>query len=313
MVDGWCCYDGELADPAHVAALRRLQPRTVRWFCSIDRHVRGLNPGVDWASRYGRAFDALAAVGTTLCVQWQMKRPDWTAGDAGNTIGAASWRQSRTCGWLSDTGTKAWVSLVTALAAEVAGHGLDAIYGAWNEPDWRLDWPWNRVAGGNALAPTVPWEEGRWFGIFPVPPSAPFGWSGGHQQLAELRGKVPLRWTSDGVGPMSADWLRLTAGDPTISVIDVHMYTGGRNQDAVAYVDRVVSAFDAARPDRLPVVIGEWGDDANGSAFSPSWQARTDQLTAALSDRYQDRLLGVCAHLQGTRGGTTYPPLWRVL
>lgn len=34
---------------------------------------------------------------------------------------------------------------------------------------------------------------------------------------------------------------------------------------------------------------------------------------AALESTYPGRVLGVCAHLQGTRGGTTYPPLWQVL
>lgn len=309
---GWCCYDGELVDTAHLAAVDRLRPDVVRWFCSIDRYVRGEpKPNVDWAARFGRAFDALAAVGSSLVVQWQMKTPTWTAHDAGNTVGAAAWRASTRCGWLLTPDP--WITFCTSLAAEIAGHGIPAVYGAWNEPDWRIGWPWDRPANGaNPLAPTVPWQEGRWFGFLPVPPSAPFGWSGGHQKLAELRSMLPLRWTSDGVSSWSPDWLALTAADPTVSVIDVHCY-----QPAVAaaidYVGQVVSKFDESRPDRLPIVVGEYGEDANGTPFTPGWQARTQLLEGELDRLYPGRVLGMCAHLQGTRGGVTYPALWQVL
>lgn len=85
---GWCVYDGQLNAADHLDAVTRLRPDVVRWFCSVDRHVWSASPAVDWQTRYGAAFRVLADTRTALVVQLQMKRPDWSGGDAGNVVGA---------------------------------------------------------------------------------------------------------------------------------------------------------------------------------------------------------------------------------
>lgn len=310
----WCCYDQELADPNHVAAIRRLQPGMVRWFCSVDRHVLTNSATAwPWKVRYGQAWRALADVGATLVVQLQMKRPDWTAGDTGNVVGATAWRAGSRHGWPQDPDAK-WVPFVRELRYQLDSYPLaKTLYGAWNEPDWRHDWPWARPKHANAPAPVVEWLSGQWL-WWPLPPAPPFGWSGGQKRLADLRSRLPeLTWTSDGVGTGSPDWLSMTAADPTISVIDVHGYYGDRVADMVTHTRLVVEEFDRARPERLPIILGEFGEDANGTPFSPEWQARTQLLEGELERLYPGRVLGMCAHLQGTRSGTTYPALWQVL
>lgn len=309
MLLGWDTYSFELASPAQVEAVGRLRPRMVRWFCEIDRHVVTNSPTVfPWQARYGAAWQALADTGTPLVVQLAMKRPDWTGGDPGSLTGAGLWKAGARCGWLQDPRAK-WVPFVSALEDALRPYHLDVYWGAWNEPDWRICWPWQ-----DRTAPVTEWQSGQWLWI-QTPPMAPFGWSGGHSRLAELRSLLPhLRWTSDGVGDHDpAGWLGRTAADPTISVIDVHTYMGGRLVDDLARVGRVVDAFDRARPDRLPIVVGEYGDDPNGTAYSTEWRDRALRFCAALDGTYPGRVLGVCAHLQGARQGTSYPPLWRTI
>lgn len=313
MTVGWCVYDSELASAGHVDAVRRLRPSMVRWFCSIDRYVKGAAVNFDWEATFGEAFESLARVGARLVVQLQMKRPDWACGDPGNSVGAQSWRPAR-CGWPQDPDST-WVPFVRRLAAAVDAHGFErpTLWGAWNEPDWRIDWPWApRPKYANPLAPTDEWQWGQWL-WWPMPPLPPFGWSGGHARLSELRLKLPeLTWTSDGVGG-SPEWLSLTAKDPTVSVIDVHGYYDVRVADLLKFTTMIVEEFDRARPDRLPIIVGEWGENANGTPFSPAWQARSKILVDELDRIYPGRVLGVCAHLQGARDGTTYPALWQVL
>lgn len=316
MATGWCCYDQELGDAQHVAAVRRLEPPIVRWFCSVDRHVLSNSAtSFPWEQRYGQAWQAIADCGATLVVQLQMKRPDWTAGDAGNVIGATQWRAGSRHGWPADPDAK-WVPFVRTLRAALEPYDLPSVlWGAWNEPDWRIGWPWEKGPGGaNPPASPVEYLSGQWL-WWPAPPTPPFGWSGGQRRLADLRSRLPeLTWTSDGVGAVSPDWLSMTAADPTVSVIDVHGYYGDRVADMVTHTSLVVEEFDLARPGtQLPIVIGEWGEDANGTPFSPDWLARTQQLADELDRLYPGRLLGICAHLQGTRQGVTYPALWQVL
>lgn len=306
---GWVVYDQDLADPRHVEAITRLRPKAVRWFCSVDRHVVTNSPIVfPWEARYGQAWQALAAAGVPLIVQLQMKRPDWTAGDPNNLVGAGLWKAGPQKGWPADPEAK-WIPFVRTLAAALKPHSLDVRWGAWNEPDWRLTWPW-----ADRAAPATEWTTGQ-FLIWPLPPSHAFGWTGGHARLQDLRARLPeMCWTSDGVGLISADWLARTAADPTISLIDVHVYGGTDLSNTLDYTCRVIDAFDRARPDaRLPILVGEYGDDANGTPFSIEWRDRALRFNQALTERYPGRLLGVCAHTQGTRQGTTYPPLWTVL
>lgn len=307
---GWCAYSFDLADAVHVAAVARLRPRVVRWFVEVDRHVVTNSPTVfPWESRYGAAWQALADAGVPLVVQLCMKRPDWTGGDPASLTGASLWRAGARCGWPADPAAK-WLPFVLTLSSALKPHSLDVRWGAWNEPDWRVDWPWR-----SRTAPTTEWQSGQvlWW---PAPPMHAFGWTGGHARLTDLRARLPqLRWTSDGVADHDPDgWLAATAADTTISVIDVHTYMGGRTDDDLARVGRIVDAFDRARPhDRLPIVIGEYGDDANGTQYSTEWRDRALQFSAQLAERYPGRLLGVCAHTQGTRSGQTYPPLWRTI
>lgn len=305
---GWCCYDSELADPGHVAAVTRLRPKVVRWFLSVDRHVITNSPTIfPWAARYGAAFAALAAAGTPLVVQFQMKRPDWTAGDPGNLTGASAWKAAPRAGWPASPETK-WLPFVDTVRQALDDAGVNVIgVGAWNEPDWRTCWPWE-----NRAAPTSEWLSGQLL-LWPVPPAGPFGWTGGHKRLSDLRALRPWTWTSDGVGLVSADWLARTAADPTVSLIDVHVYGGTSLSNALGYSCQVVDAFDQARSVRLPIVVGEYGDDANGTPYTIEWRDRALQYAAALEQKYPGRLVGVCAHIQGTRQGVTYPPLWTVL
>lgn len=313
MAPSWCVYDHELADVRHVGAVRRLRPRAVRWFCSVDRYVKGSAANFDWEGVFGEALESLARVGTRLVVQLQMKRPDWSAGDAGNVVGAQSWRPARS-GWPQDPDST-WVPFVRRLADAVDRHGFEqpVLWGAWNEPDWRLDWWWApRPKGGNPLAPVAEWQWGQWL-WWPMPPLPPFGWTGGHARLADLRARLPeLTWTSDGVGG-SPEWLALTAKDPTVSVIDLHGYQDVHISRLITMCATTVEEFDRARPDRLPILVGEWGEDANGTPMSAEWQARAQILEDELERLYPGRVLGVCAHLQGTRDGTSFPALWQVL
>lgn len=311
MDGGWCCYDSQLGEATHIEAVRRLRPRVVRWFCSVDRHViTNSATAMAWQERYGQAWQAIAESGATLVVQLQMKRPDWTAGDSGNLVGASGWKAGPRKGWLADPNAK-WVPFVRGLAAALAAHPIARVWwGAWNEPDWRIDWPWNRPKSSNAPAPTTEWEQGQWL-WWPVPPAAPFGWSGGHARLMELRLMVPeLTWTSDGVTAASAEWLALTAADPTVSVIDVHTYQGGRVDDDLAQVRSVVDAFDAVRVDELAIVVGEYGDDASrGTPYSTEWRDRSLRFVAALESAWPGRVAGVAAHIQGPHA----PALWQIL
>ena len=307
---GWCVYDDQVADPQHVAAVIDRRPEVVRWFVSIDRWVRGAAMTVDWSGRVGAALDAIAASGSRLVVQLQMKRPDWTAGDADNTVGCAAWRQSRTEGWLSEAAVPLWCRFVERLAAELDRRNIVAWWGCWNEPDWRLDWPWRRPRYSNASAPVTPWTEGRLFGLFPIPPSAPFGWSGGAAKLTGLRQRFPeLTWTSDGVGAGSAEWLAAVAADPTIGVIDVHTYHGRNLADVIGWSRQIVHAFDDARTERLPIVVGEYGDhSSDGTPVTPEWRDRLYVTEAALEAEWPGRVVGVATHVQGAR----YPALWQV-
>lgn len=316
MVDGWNVYDGELGDAAHVAAVRRLRPRTVRWFCSIDRHVLANSAtSWPWGRQYGPAWQALADIDCTLVVQLQMKRPDWTAGDPGNIVGAAAWKTGARCGWPADPDAK-WVPFVRCLHDALEPYAIPQVcWGAWNEPDWRGVWPWQRTIAGsaNGPSPVVEWQSGQWL-WWPVPPVAPFGWSGGHSRLKDLRSRLPdLQWTSDGVGTASPDWLSLTAADPTVSVIDVHGYYADRIADLLTHTALIVEEFDRHRTERLPILIGEWGEDANGTPFTPGWAARAQLLAGELDRTWPGRIVGVAAHIQGARQGATYPPLWAVL
>lgn len=304
---GWNTYSFELAAPPHVEAVGRLRPRVVRWFCEIDRHVITNSPTVfPWQARYGAAWQALADTGAKLVVQFAMKRPDWTAGDTGNLSGAGLWKAGPRSGWLQDPQSK-WVPFVAGLEAALRPYGLDVCWGAWNEPDWRICWPWQ-----DRTAPVTEWQSGQWL-WWQTPPMAPFGWSGGHSRLADLRSRLPqLRWTSDGVGDHDpAGWLGRTAADPTVTVIDVHTYQGGRLPDDLARVGRIVDAFDNARTDRLPICVGEYGDDPAGTGYTTEWRDRALRFAAALESTYPGRLVGVCTHIQGVAAGL--PPLWRIL
>lgn len=306
---GWNCYSFELGSLEHVDAVRRLRPRMVRWFVEVDRHVvTNSAVAMPWAARYGDAWAALAEVGAKLVVQLAMKRPDWTAGDTGNFTGASLWRAGPRCGWPADPQAK-WVPFVLTLADALRPYGVDTVWGAWNEPDWRIVWPWQ-----DRTAPTSEWQSGQWLWLT-VPPSHAFGWSGGHERLKDLRARLPqLRWTSDGVGDHDpSGWLAATAADPTVTVIDVHTYMGGRLGDDLARVGRVVDAFDQARIDRLPIVIGEYGDDPNGTPYSTEWRDRALKFCAALDGTYPGRVMAVCAHTQGSRSGRTYPPIWQTI
>lgn len=313
MALGWTAYDFDLASAAHVAAVTRLQPPVIRWFVSLDRHVFANSPNYNWASTYGAAFTAIKNAGTKLFVQLQMKVPTWSANDAGNTSGAAAWRASLTAGWPSTVGQTNWQTIVSNLNTVLGTAQVDRTWGVWNEPDWRNDWPWNRIAGGNAIAPTTPWTEGR-IGTAVGLPNAPFGWSGGWAKMQALRNLYPAwTWTSDGVGTASSAWMAAIGSDTSIDVIDVHVYQGTLLDSALAYVAKVVAPFTAAGRTTLPIVIGEYGDNANGTAYTASWQSRADQFLTTLQSRYPNRVVGVCAHLQGTRSGVTYPPLWQIV
>lgn len=299
---GWCCYSDELHSPAHLEAVRRLRPRAVRWMLEVDRHVLGTNP-VNWTQRYGAAFATLAETGTPLIVQLAMKKPDWTAGDLGNVTGAAWWRAGPRAGWPRDPSVT-WLPFVDGLHDELARCGVDvAAWGAWNEPDWRSAWPWQGRA-----APITEWLSGQ-FLWWPAPPLPPFGWSGGHERLAGLRAARPWTWGSDGVSTASADWLDRTAADPTVSVIDVHCYAAAVDV-AMTYTASVVDRFDESRVDRLPIVVGEYGDDAaRGTGYSTEWRDRALRYVTLIEDAYPGRLIGVCAHIQGPQAQA----LWQVL
>lgn len=321
---GWCAYDFELAEPTHIAAITNLEPPVVRWFCSIDRHVQNNNPlTTDWADYYGEAFAALAAAGTVLVVQLQMKSVLWNANDQGNTTGCAGWRAGHTYGWLASTAPDSpWATLFANLRAAVNASGVTVHYGLWNEPDWRWAWAWDpRPTGGNAYAPIAPWAEGR-FGNTPVFPFAAMGWSGGHQKMADMRALYPeLSWTSDGIGKWPGpntgygpgyDWHGCIGPDTTIDVIDIHPYYP-TVAATMEHIGILVDVFTDEGRTSMPIVIGELGDDPNGSTCSLDWFQRTLDVIDQVEDLYPGRLIGVAAHMNGTRDGVTYPPLYEVL
>lgn len=313
---GWAVYDWQFADATHVGAMARLRPSVVRWFVSIDRYVRtgaGSPAAFPWDFTFGQAWDVAASSGTKVIIQLQMKRSDWSGGDPGNLVGAALWKAgSRAC-WPADP-DRTWVPFVRQLAAALEARNVNVVgWGAWNEPDWCTGWPWQFKNGSqNQPAPVTEWLSNQWL-WWQVPPFPPMGWSGGFDRLHQLRTKLPLRWTSDGVGAISPDWLRLTAADPAVQIIDVHGYYDVRVGDLMGHIGTVVDAFDHARLERLPILVGEWGENAQGTAFTPGWQARDTLLRGELERNWPGRILGVCAHLQGTRQGVTYPALWEVL
>ena len=299
---GWCCYDGQLWSQGHLDAVRQWRPGIVRWFCSLDRYSDAVSRrtalSASVRANLNEAARILDAVGSSLVVQLQMKMPGWTANDAGNTTGLSWARQSPREGWFANPGV--WMSFIDSIRSSLPP-GTPTAWGAWNEPDWLLDWWWkSRVPGWTQRQ----WQNGWWT----LPPQHAFGWTGGLDKLARYRALLPdLTWTSDGISVGGAYWPATYdgVGDGKrvgVSVLDVHSY----QTSAVGHLDYIGRYLQG--PQSESFFLGEFGSDASsGAVWDAQSRATTEDVAVTLAAAHSG-FAGLCVH----SGGPQLPHCWQV-
>lgn len=298
---GWCVYDGQLWSQEHLDAVKRWRPGLVRWFCSLDRYSsaqsRATSLSVSTRSSLNEAGRIMDAVGCTLAVQLQMKSPLWTAHDGGNVTGLAWARQSQREGWFANAGVM--LSFVDSIRSSLPS-GMPAVWGAWNEPDWILDWFWKSRTPSWTKDP---WQNGWWT----LPPQHAFGWTGGADRLASYRALLPdLTWTSDGISVDGAYWPQTYDGrgdgKPVgVSVLDVHSY----QPSAVRHLDYIERYLQG--PQKHSFFVGEFGvGSAQGTPWDGQSRAMTEDVAVTLAAAHPG-FAGLCVH----SGGPNLPHCWQ--
>ncbi|MBX7159178.1 MAG: hypothetical protein K1X95_02705 [Acidimicrobiia bacterium] len=312
---GWNVYDSEAIDPVHLSALQQLRPTILRWFVSWDRHhilgadeADGIPAPPDWLNGPYRAFLDLCQAstanprGTTLVVQFTCKEPGWT-GDGWPT-GRPGTTWARKDRWLGSMYpdrygiAPTYGAFVRSVKAAMDELGIDAHYGAWNEPDLRTS-VGVRYATQNFVEP---WAVNP----FDLARGAPYhNWSGGAGPLwQELHAQLPgSSMTTSGI--IFPEWITRTAELAGVGVIDIHLYDASSDpQQYVTRCEEQVQAWDDAAPGlaRRKVLLGEAATDF-ALAHTVSSAAWLWQRHEALSQANENsasplygRYLGMCSH-----------------
>lgn len=312
---GWNVYDSDAIEPLHLTALETQRPTIVRWFVSWDRHhlldhgqTDGLPAPPDWLNGPYRAFLDLCTAsaanprGTTLVIQFTCKQPGWEGDGWPASRPGVTWaRKDR---WLGSMYPDrfgigpTYGAFVRSLKDAVDALGVDAFYGAWNEPDLRTS-----LGAGGAVPNFVdPWSVNP----FDLLQGAPYeNWTGGAGALwSELHAQMPgASMTTNGIH--FPDWITSTAQLGGVGVIDVHLYDASSTpQRYVAQVEDHVDAWDAAAPmlPRRKVLLGEAADDF-GLAHTLAAATWLWQRHEALSQANENpasplhgRYVGMCSH-----------------